>query len=423
MAPYLSPKTFPLHVLESLLFQGNLTIPDIFWFISKHVAHDVDLGRRSLLLEGLKQGFVRPHFRAEVDGNFVEALKLVRDQRIIGLLPAADRIAARLFGELEDATGYRYARWPKRLVGRSFLTEVQTSVGLEDPPIAGESAARLWRETRKWRTECVTEALDRANDGTLRRGEWLDVVARHAGAWDSAKPIPGLEEILRLAPRAKKHALRTFGHWVNQCYYRNQARLFRREALVPAGRGLQQLGSLRSPTPEDWEVEAVSLLEITVLLPPSQLLLRTPASKVLGARSSPEGKAFFRASAEWRKVPSYENGYMVADALADYSERLRKDFLGHLRSAAREVLHARLPVIRLPPARVALGLAWLWSKALYPPVGATVALLETAQALEKYLPETFPGIQRLRRGLLVEEKTVRLEKTTSTSFHLNLVLR
>ena len=134
ITPYLSFPAFRTNLLLNQLFCGNLVVTDGFLFMSPYVIKDVLLGTdSSIVLEGLKSGFIRPSFRDNVGGSIKRSLHSIQEQGIIGLIEESDYVANLLESNVADSESYRFYHWPKELAGRGFLKEIKKNLGARSP--------------------------------------------------------------------------------------------------------------------------------------------------------------------------------------------------------------------------------------------------------------------------------------------------
>lgn len=327
MTPFVSQNRFREAVLTNILFYGILVIPDAFWFMSEHLRKEILLATdENWILAGLRAGLILPWFRRKVEGSFQEAHEVIREQDIVGLVEDSDVIAKMLDQHIKESSTYRFGHWPKRLVGKGFYEQVLESLCKNDPPVPGPNVGRIWKQTATWRQDCVEEALDRTTDGTLRRGELLDVVGRKIG-WSSREKVRNAAVLLQAAPREERRLLRYYLHWVNQCYQINQANAFRLECSLPSGSSYEQLGAF-ALFPGGDEPRSYETLSVTISIPRiGNILRRMHPSNIFEARLSEEGKHYFRCYTKWREEPSEAHANEVLDALSAYAERMRREYL------------------------------------------------------------------------------------------------
>lgn len=395
MTPFQGLSQFRRSLLTSMLFFGDLVITDGFWFMSKHLLRELLRDpENNLLVAGLELGLIRPWFREDVGGSFQRAYEAILDQGVVGMVDDSFAAANILERVTQGAETYRHGLWPKCLVGGRFLKEVRNDLQEDEPAIMDSLSREAWTATEVWRTDCVDKALQRSSDGTLRRGELLDVVARTAG-WSLSEKVPNATVALLAARGGNRRLLKAFICWVNRCYQRNQAHMFRASAAVVSGSGLEQLTLFPARTLARRTCE-MEVMKATVPIPAISLLCRLDARSVLASRFSPEGEEYFRRLGAWSKTPSSSNRDELLGGLEHYAKRLCRDFFDRTQKAARERLAAYLP--SLPPkeraywvgqARRALGLV--------PHIGGTLVLTDMAWAAFKHhAPDTSA---RVRHGM------------------------
>src|SRR2546423_3361498 len=87
---------FEESLLNNLLFEEYIVVPDIFYFISggldEHIKARSQANSVGLLEAGLSEGFEIPAFRSPGTTSFREAFDLILDSGIAGLLPRVDCI-------------------------------------------------------------------------------------------------------------------------------------------------------------------------------------------------------------------------------------------------------------------------------------------------------------------------------------------
>ena len=408
MTPFVTAGRFRMAVVEGLLFHGDLIIPDAFWFMSKHLADDIRSGEDSVVLPALQQGWIRPHFREKVGGLFGKGLAEIRSQGIIGLLPDAEDLANQLDRYAQQGVRYRFAHWPSRLVGRSFLTEIQRTLVSDDPPTRGALVERIWHRTREMRNDCVSEALDRSRDSTLRRGELLDVVGRRHAGWKRTPKVPNADALLQVCPRWKRPFVRPYIHWVNQCYQRNQARLFRKQWICTIGKGAQQVGAFA--TTRDKEATGlVDVIERDFALPPLYRMASVAPAATLALRASPEAKAYFRAFAEWRKSPESNPDRMeLLSTLDEYCGRIHSEYTQIIKAKALQTMRMVLPTRAQEEKELALQVAWNGIGQI-PLLGLSIYAVQSAWSLLAfYQPDKAEAVRR-RLNSTPRRRSIRLE--------------
>lgn len=420
MTPFIkSSQRFRTSLVEGMLFHGNLVIPDAFWFMSEHLCDEVRRGERSLVLAGLMNGWIRPHFREHVGGSFKAGLTVIKEMEIVGLLPSADALADILDHAAQKGERYRYAHWPLRSIGRSFLSEIKRTFDSSEPPMEGEEAERAWHDTEVLRKQCVCEAVCRTKSGSLRRGELFDVVGRRYVGWDREEKVLNAGELLEFCGSGrKKSVLKTYIHWVNQCYQRNQARLFRKSWICSLGEGAQQISAFAQTRCVDTP-DFVDVIECECALPPFRLMAAADPQRTLSLRNTDEAKKYFQALADWRKPKSNgDAGHTVLVTLHEYCRKIESEYADILKNRIQDVVRMVLPTRPTGEKKVWLRIAWNGIGQI-PKLGMCIYVGKSAWDLfSTYSPEK---AEIAKRGLLmIRERTLRIEAIRSRRVEVQL---
>jgi len=413
MTPYISFNTFRSNLLLNQLFCGDLVVPDAFLFMSPYVIKDVKLGEdKSICLEGLKCGHIKPCFREMTQGSFKDSLKAIKDQGIVGMIEGSEFVAESLEANVLNFDFYRYVHWPKHLVGRGFFEEIRNTLGPQEPYIKTKDSLEIWKKTNEWRTELVSLAQQQTKDGTLRRGELLDLVARKVG-WDSLKKVPNAQTAITAARRHKK-ILKTYLQWINQCYQRNHAKQFKLRSSALSGTGLEQLAVFDKKESQSSDSH-LTVFEHTVYIPSISLLLRMPLSQVLALRRSPEGKDYFRSWSDWRKMPTVGNTMALTKNLSNYAARLRSKYNKLLSGKTIQAVGIKVPEKRSKTEKYWLDTAW---KAIgqIPLIGNIIFLVEQGWAgLKIYNPNRAELLKNVALRSKSKRLKLRLEEFINTT--------
>jgi hypothetical protein len=159
MEYFLDTESFYDSLISGLLFQGNIVIPDIFFYISEHIADLVTrkgsnyfgAGRNEpsdFFIAGLQEGIIIPSFRNKGIESFRENYRSIVEEGIQGLLPEAESIATSLGNAAERSSRFNPSYWPEEYLSEGFeertkevlLTEIATD---QSPVLDG-----IWDNTR-----------------------------------------------------------------------------------------------------------------------------------------------------------------------------------------------------------------------------------------------------------------------------------
>ena len=310
--------SFEASLLQNVLFESAVLIPDVFYFISSgladHIANRAQGNMSSLLEAGVAAGAVIPAFRDPGITNFKESYELIKAQDIRGLLEedACRKIARNLDLAVQDgqeAGRYRYTSWPSISVGAMFerrLKDFFQPITSDAPPIDNPAILELWDRTQHWRRECLDEARAIGAAGTgFKRGDYMAAIGRSLGL---PGPIDDIGQLFGFAGLANEDskALRALCLWMNECYQYNQARAFGADPSWARFRPDLSLVTLAAMEGFDRESpSAPQLIETTVTarVPPPRVLLEMDAKELLDIRTERAGRLYFAALDEWRTRP------------------------------------------------------------------------------------------------------------------------
>jgi hypothetical protein len=330
MEGHVSRDDFERSLLWGILFQPFILVPDIFFFISSHL-HAHIAGGLSLLEAAMEHGVVVPSFRSPGTSSFRDALGVVESAGIQGLRPKPENL--RIAGRLDDTTrsgGFRFTTWPTdRLLAATYESRLTGILTADHPPLADawpdddETRRRLergWTVSRRWRLDCLEDAV-RRSDGGLRRGAFMNALGRSLGM---RTPVHDVREIFAAAegaglPREDTEALRGICRVMSDCYLYNLASEHGNDAAFPrydewshlvlasTGTGPGTAGTRPWPT-----------MEHTVRLPTPPAMSALPPNTLVGIRRDlyPDYSA---AVATWQRQPNPQNEDRVRDAMDAYA--------------------------------------------------------------------------------------------------------
>jgi hypothetical protein len=235
----MSDDKFDQIFVRSLLFLPGLVIPDVFFFISNHIARHLKPGRgtKTLFEQSVCNGLIVPAFRQPAE-DFEQVREYLRRQGIYGLLP--DDVTERVANRLSAAVEYRpvnHILWGRRF-GESYDKLLSLTLENREKPQGREVTDVLpdwlWEHTEHLRQQAISEAREieatRPGGFGVRRGEIINASARYLGlpvpeggfsdsddVLDALREMVGDQELRYLA--ASK-----FFDWLDEIYRINQAR-------------------------------------------------------------------------------------------------------------------------------------------------------------------------------------------------------
>lgn len=335
MESYLAEKNFERSLVLGVLFQPNVFMPDIFFFISEPLYLHVHDQRRMLFEQAVHDGLIIPSFREPGTSSFHEALQIIERAGIGGILPPEKRleIADRL--DEVTRTGLKYTYWPNQSVAGRYRTLMTSVMTRDDPPLTGyetdlqfEEVTSTWRHSQRWRMDCLDRAV-REHSTELRRGTYMAEIAKSVGL---TSPPDDLRIIFGAAAeygcsRKEVAALRNICLLMNDCYLYNMAAEhgcypdFPRHDVwsaalinVAAGESAIESGTAERPT-----------LILDLDIPPIEALLGMSAYTLMRIREE-YGLAYLAAVRSWQRDATERNADRVRECLVEYIKIIRIEF-------------------------------------------------------------------------------------------------
>lgn len=204
MEGILGQQQFDRSLVMGVLFQSYILVPDIFFFISSLLRSHFNEHPTSLFEKALQSGIILPSFRNPGCFSFEDALDVIVEQNIRGLLPDARQIAVRLDQGIEKASKFRHLHWPAdRLVAGRYMTLVRTCLTAEEPPWTGDDGEfdvlqNVWQKGAMWRESCLEQAISESGGG-LMRGKYMECIGRTLGL---DGPVDDIRDLFRAAENA-----------------------------------------------------------------------------------------------------------------------------------------------------------------------------------------------------------------------------
>lgn len=332
MEPFQVIDEFRKAFVYNILFLGDLAIPDIFLYISRHLATSIiepsgttDGPFARLLRECLRNGDLITYFREETGGSFIRNLPAVEAGGNKGLHPNSRRVAEFLERAAEGRR-IHYKLWPstplsvgyKRLLHRTLLT-------WEPNSLFGHLPA-FFEGTAEIREVMFGEVPDDALGG-IRRGEIYVQAQKYVQAL--GEPVSDITQLWRGIHNARlADQVHRLLKWSNYCYYYNQGCVF------DVNPGLSHLDELdRDYTRYLTQLNQGSALADKVqeefLIPSAESLMSIDPVRLLGVRDSHVGSSYFKSLQNWQAKPDEDNTHNLLDTLRSYVRSLQMLYVEH----------------------------------------------------------------------------------------------
>jgi len=321
MLPFLNEREFRRGLVLSVLFQGDLVIPDVFFFDSPYLRRFILHERRSPFSTWVKSGMIVPAFRDSGDKSFMQCFERITASNIVGVPEEAADIAKLLDKACLLSREARTVYWPKERFDLGYKT-VTTQAMMGELAVDDPRLIELWARTENLRIECFNDALANSPDSGLRRGELYKSIARYYKLSETA--ADDIRQLMDGASGPEDHAdLRYILKWTNYCYHYNQGKML---GLMPS---LQSLDALdvsfsrqlnRSGVNSDPCNEAI---EQSFDFYSLDHLLSVPAGKLVEVRNSDKGVLYFSALQTYQANPNDETGGQLRERLTQYADSIR----------------------------------------------------------------------------------------------------
>lgn len=337
MEAFAGQEEFLRSLVHGLLFLGDLVVPDIFLFISNHVAElcaHQSPGWK-LMLAAARRGAIVPAFRADPDGKFTESLRHLRQERIQGIQVEASFIAEELDREVRGP-GLTYVLWPDNPVSVGFRSTVERVLLANDVPPNAPRLADFWQDSVSLRGALFENVTPDALGG-FRRGELANGLVRcltgrevrledFRSIHDEAPGHPQMQAALRLVK------------WFNYCYQFNHGRMFGANPSLSAMDALDQefsqiLADRTAPG------GGGLLLRQAFAFPSVTELLTISPDALLDSRDSAAGVNYFSALENWQLRPDAHHAEELLAGLERYASAIRELFLRSGRSGLNPEWH------------------------------------------------------------------------------------
>ena len=171
METFLDCYTFRQSIVHSVLFQGDLVIPDIYLYISNLLAELIDSERYDSRFFNacIRNGAVIPAFRRDTNGSFVDNLKDIQEEGIQGIHIKAVHIANKLDKVAYGKRLYSIL-WPPQQFSVGYKTTIERVLLANCIPSGATRLDQFWEKTREFRAVVVGETIQDPIGG-FRRGD------------------------------------------------------------------------------------------------------------------------------------------------------------------------------------------------------------------------------------------------------------
>ncbi|MCH7974367.1 MAG: hypothetical protein IH949_10865 [Bacteroidetes bacterium] len=416
MEAFFTPGSFYQHLLFAILFQGNVTIPDIFFYISNNLRDTILVNKNPHFFYALSEGLIIPAFRSDVGGTFRKNLKEIQEQNIQGVLPEAQQVASLLDEAILNSNRFSYRLWPNKQFSTEYENIVQDLFIENSPTTSDIDFNRLWEQTQKMREDIISEAVALTEGGGLRRGTIYNVIAKY---YNLNFPIINDVKILfnNIKDLDELKKVRSIIKWFNYCYHYNQSKMFKLDlSLIALDRfdiNFTEGFHIRLK-----ETKSVNILHSTVEIPSADQLLTVKPKILFEIRNGEIGMQYFRLLTEWLKHPSVKTAESLLDGIQKYTSAICRTYIenGHNVIRPRYLLEAHIPASNSPASQFFANRLLALIETLILPVGL-IGFVSDTISCGYYL---FPGgLQKVINKIVQIDEVINFEITPERQLLIN----
>jgi hypothetical protein len=330
MEEFIDLAVFRRSMILGILFQGDLAIPDIFFFITHYIPEIIksDEPTRNFIASALRSDAIIPVFRSSAHTTFRSSLEKIRSDGIQGVHPEADKVCDFL-EEAVRGKKLHYRLWPDAAVSVGYKQILERCLWVEPTGAISPLFEQFWMRTRPVRTT-IFDRLKPDDRGGYRRGDVMNAVHFHFSK--SNKRIDDVKTIWsNLRDKTEAEDVKRLLKWFTYAYQFNQGRMFE---LSPSLAAMDDVDiefsrNLAALSKED-EVGIIWNDEFAI--PGELALLTVDPAFIFEVRNSTTGLDYFEAVENWQKQPSDETSNVLLDRLSRYTTELNRLFIARGRS-------------------------------------------------------------------------------------------
>jgi hypothetical protein len=325
MESFVDLAAFREALVYGILFQGNLVIPDIFQFISGHMAELLltDPLARNFITYGFRHGAIIPAFRTDNGGSFRASLKEIKASRIQGLHPQAEQMASILDDGVGDQHLY-YRLWPKEALSVGYRKTLERCLLAPDIAAKFPDLGPLWKESADMR-EAMIQGTFADELGGFRRGDLYNAL----NCFLNKDPVPvhDIRSIwTKLSDQQSVSIAQRMLKWLNYCYSYNQGRMFDLKPELSAldNTDIQFVRHLAALNDTDG---SAPIFSEEFRIPSAAAMLTIDPAQIYEVRNSELGTNYFTALNTWRLAPSDNTSDALLERLRAYTAAIHTAYL------------------------------------------------------------------------------------------------
>lgn len=325
MEEFIDLTAFKRSMILGILFQGDLAIPDIFFYITRYIPEIIksDGPARDFIASALRNDAVIPIYRSAKDTDFRSSLAKIRTDKIQGVHPQADLVCDFLEKAVRGKK-LHHRLWPDAAVSVGYRQILERCLGAEPAGGISSSFEQFWNRTHDIRS-AVFDRLRPDDRGGYRRGDVMNAVNFYftktqariddvKAIWSNLPEKSNIDDVKRLLK------------WYTYAYQFNQGRMFE---LYPSLASMDDVDAefsrvLATLAKED---EAGVIWRDNFAIPGDAALLTIDPDFIFEVRNGHTGTDYFEAVEDWQKEPSEQASNILLDRLSKYTDELNRLFV------------------------------------------------------------------------------------------------
>jgi hypothetical protein len=325
MEGFIDLTAFKRSMILGILFQGDLAIPDIFFYITRYIPEIIksDGPARDFIASALRNDAVIPIYRSAGDTDFRSSLAKIRTDEIQGVHPQADMVCDFL-EKVVRGKKLHHRLWPDAAVSVGYRQILERCLGAEPASGISSNFEQFWNRTQDIRS-AVFDRLRPDDRGGYRRGDVMNAVNFYftktqeriddvKAIWSNLPDKSNVDDVKRLLK------------WYTYAYQFNQGRMFK---LNPSLASMDDVDAefsreLATLAKED---EAGVIWRDNFAIPGDAALLSIDPDFIFEVRNGPTGTSYFEAVENWQKEPSEQGSNILLDRLSKYTDELNRLFV------------------------------------------------------------------------------------------------
>lgn len=387
----LRPENFERVLINAILFEPQILVPDVYFFNSPAILEHIKKHREgpSLLELALQQSIVLPAIR-ESANNFRQVAEYLHQANIYGLLPRedidylAERLSARVHRQELGVL------WPERMAS-SYANLLVRVLQRDTAPGSDYIQVNegLWRDTEVFRIDALNEALAdearRPGGYGVRRAEVIRKSAERVGILSARDELPTENEIIAryTGPASGRKAIARFFDWLDELYFANQALRFGVRPTTSTSHVadlslIAEAANLPANDTVGLSQQNQQMLEMQVGIPAFDTLRALPPQRLLKLREY--GVHWYASAGAFMRDPSTTTRLQAEWALESFARSLNRE----AHSTSLETVDAVLVSRSFAYASMEAALEFLQFAASIPPLHTLISVTKTGYLAMRY---------------------------------------